>query len=38
MFNGTQTYLEYVTYNDGGDCNLMLILYERLITIPWSWR
>lgn len=33
MYRGQQTYLEYITYNDGGDPALMPLLYERLITV-----
>ncbi len=31
--NGTSYFVEQVVYNDGADCNTMLILYERLITV-----
>lgn len=33
VWRGKPTYLEYLVYNDGADCTLMIMLYERLITI-----
>jgi hypothetical protein len=31
--NGTQYYIEMITYNDGAECANMVILYERLIAV-----
>jgi ABC-type branched-subunit amino acid transport system substrate-binding protein len=31
--NGTQYFIEEITYDDGADCETMNILYERLITV-----
>jgi branched-chain amino acid transport system substrate-binding protein len=33
LVNGTTYMVEQIVYNDGADCNTMLILYERLITV-----
>jgi hypothetical protein len=33
LLNGTTRYVDWISYNDGADCNLMIILYERLIVV-----